>query len=143
MNDLQRSRMMELADALDAMPPSGFDLRWWALSAQEAEEIAVPGLEILGAPPPCGSVVCAMGKAAGLWPGELRLVIDDSPAGVCQLAHVAQFGRRLYGFPAAARFFGISSEDAARLFDAERYPLRGATPPWEVAKRLREFAGGA
>lgn len=126
LSQVEIGRMRQLADLLEAVPPSSFTLDDWEAQPETPAKTMLFGLIELE--PACGFSGCAMGWAAhsGLFPG---LSIDD---GVLVY-------RGYSSFRAAAKVMGVTENVAHFLFDPSLY--EDACPePGDVAERLRRFA---
>jgi hypothetical protein len=131
---LQTKRLLKLADFLDKLPRTAFDLSAWVASQPSRPEGKTPGS--------CGFAGCAMGWAAhekmfrGLkFDGD---IFDTTPI------FEDKNGVRYIGFEAAEMIFGLpTNRDALYLFHMNYYPMgksghRDPTPK-RVARRIRRY----
>ena len=122
---MYRNHLLKLADLLDHIKVEEFNIHRWQDS--------------------CGTVACAIGHAAkDPYFQELGLTLmkpETMPTG-CYSEGVRPHFEGEYGFVAAAKLFGISYDDAERLFSFVGYAWIGGTKkvhPSDVAQRIRLF----
>ncbi len=104
-----KKRLRTLANYLESVPKERFDLHSWD----------------------CGTTACAVGYACKIPEFEqagLGLGSSGQPT----------YNGRCFGFTAAAKFFGISSENAHKLFDANYY-REGRDGVKAVVNKIRRF----
>jgi hypothetical protein len=116
------NRLLKLADLLDGVPPSQFDMGAWKS--------------------PCGTTCCAMGWGCTIpsfRKAGLKLTLDGEDDSIHRDYYLAYEppGQDFFlnGLWAAADFFDISYLEAKALFITDK-----KEKPKTVAKRIRKFA---
>jgi hypothetical protein len=110
---MNTERLLRLADHLDTVPESAFDLMDWA----------------------CGTTACAVGHACFIpefMAAGLRMDFIDGGL------PIPSFGN-CYGWMAAGVFFDLPPGASVKLFDPDYYSHRAK--PQDVAARIRQFVG--
>lgn len=141
-------RGAELLEA-DAANPTGvrFDLGSWSqrfdAATGEKEDWDTKPTEI---PVSCGTSACAMGLFAisGAFKDQgLKVSYTNSYRGDGSGFMMVPHCRGYEGFAAAQELFGITEEEADRLFNPDAYNARtGAVAELQVAERMRDLAAG-
>lgn len=115
MEDVHVARLKTLADALDRMPETQFDIGDWKSE--------------------CGTVCCAVGLAGDIPEFQsagfsLRKTGDSDPA------YFPIFGE-ISGFSAVELFFGLGYSEVRWVFVGVSYPDPAEVTPGDVARRIR------
>lgn len=135
MNAVQTKRLLKLADFLQTLPRQKFDF------AVVARERGKPMLEALKAgKTECGTVACALGWAPAVFPRHLKW---ERPYWSGETALEINFRNASSSyaqtFPVAERFFGLTEDEAQRLFEPSVSPLGYRATSKRVAKAIRQF----
>lgn len=131
LSKVEIGKMRQLADFLETVQPSSFDLSSWVVSPYAPAKTYLWGL--IQTQPECGFAGCAMGWAAHskLFPG---LYLDQGWI-------VTYKGQQ--DFDAVVKLFGITKRNADFIFTTDGYKAYkngGGVTPGMVADRLNKFA---
>jgi hypothetical protein len=134
MKNFQLNRLLKLADFLDTLRPSQFDLSEW-----------VSKVDVNGKPVVC----CAIGWAAML-PEFRKRGLKLRPVAFWEEYYTNHPAKKLdpvlkgyTNWDAIEKFFGVTNDDDLEyLFYHKSYPAGERTKPQTVARRLREFVAG-
>lgn len=123
-----KTRLLRVADLIETVPISRFDMVLWGLK---------------GTGPECGTVGCAIGWATqDPWFQKRGLRSRKTTPSLLPMIYNPKTGRVLTsidaGFDAVEHFFGLSEEDARYLFCALQYEAERPRPK-TVSKRIRDF----
>ena len=122
-------RLAKLADFLDTVHPSKFDLDHW-LGGSNPQKMAESPSE----PGDCGTTACAVGWFPAIFPEDWQWENED---GWVHLSHCGS--SKLVTYHLVADFLGISYDNAAWLFSENSYPPNFWNDPKAVASRIREL----
>lgn len=121
---MNKERLLKLAEFLDAVPKEQFNLGQWTSDGSVGS---------------CGTTACACGWATTIpefREAGLRLEKQSDYFGESFHALVYE---QLKNWDAVELFFGISFDDACRLFYEGAYPDEDVNNPRAVADRIRDF----
>ncbi len=116
-------RLETLADFLWDLEPKGFNIIGW------------------GSVEDCGTVACAGGHATTiptLREAGLSSIKDKCDTNLLMPVY-EDSGFKWTGLGALCHFFGLTADQAMRIFYSYSYPLMSETTPRNVATRIREI----
>jgi hypothetical protein len=113
--------LLELANHLDTIDPSVFDLGRWKSQLPVNE---------------CGHAGCAIGHGSDIfWDMGLRLAKDDAGTFIPTFNNYRSWR-------AVEKFFDLNEEESKYLFAERKYEKKTLTLPSEVSDRIRNFIKG-
>lgn len=133
------NHLNELIRVLKAIPEVDFDITMWKATVDDPEADNIPKLQDEHN---CRAVACALGWAAqDSYFNNLGLKLDpDSDLPMITVPIFDLNGpvkrQEIYGYTAAAEFFGINISTAEILFSPDRYDTDQDTTPDQVIARV-------